>query len=60
MMKSNGPRTEPWGDTALQEDMCQEDGLFSRLTRKQRDDRYDLIRTSSEQSHGYQTRRRGG
>ena len=60
MMKSNGPITEPWWDTALQEDMCQEDGLFSRLTRKQRDDRYDLIRTSSEQSHGYQTRRRGG
>ena len=40
MTKSNGPRTEPWGTP--QEDVCQEDRSVSHLTRKQRDDRYDL------------------
>ena len=40
MTKSSGPRTEPWGTP--QEDVYQEDRSVSHLTRKQRDDRYDL------------------
>jgi len=40
MTKSSGPRTEPW--ETPQEDVCQEDRSLSHLTRKQRDDRYDL------------------
>ena len=40
MMKSSGPRTEPWGTP--QEEVCQEDRSVSHFTRKQRDDRYDL------------------
>jgi len=40
MTKSSGPRTEPWG--TLQEDVRQEDRSVTHLTRKRRDDRYDL------------------
>ena len=40
MTKSSGPRTEPCGTS--QEDVYQEDRSVSHLTRKQRDDRYDL------------------
>ena len=40
MMKSSGPRTQPWGTP--QEDVCQEDRSVTHLTRKERDDRYDL------------------
>jgi len=36
----SGPRREPWGTP--QEDVYQEDRSVSHLTRKQRDDRYDL------------------
>jgi len=47
MTKSSGPRTEPWGTP--QEDVCQEDrSVFSHLTRKQRDDRYDLNQQRTE------------
>ena len=46
MTKSSGPRTEPWG-TPL-EDVYQEDRSVSHLTRKQRDDRYDLNRLRTE------------
>jgi len=40
MKKSSGPRTKHWGTP--QEDVYQEDRSVSHLTRKQRDDRYDL------------------
>ena len=40
MTKSSGPRTEPWGTP--QKDVYQEDRSVSHLTRKQRDERYDL------------------
>jgi len=40
MTKSSGPRTEPW--RTPQEDVYQEDRSVSHLTRKQRDDRYDI------------------
>jgi len=40
MTKSSGPRTEPWG--TLQEDVRQEDRSVTHLTRKRRDNRYDL------------------
>ena len=40
MMKSSGPRIEPW--ETPQEDVYQEDRSVSHFTRKQRDDRYDL------------------
>jgi len=40
MTKSSAPRTEPWGTP--QEDVYQEERSVSHLTRKQRDDRYDL------------------
>ena len=46
MTKSSGPRTEPWGTP--QEEMCQEDRSVSHLTRKQRDDRYDLNELRTE------------
>ena len=46
MTKSNGPRTEPWGTP--QEDVYQEDRSVSHLTRKQRDDRYDLNQLRTE------------
>jgi len=46
MTKSSGPRTEPWG--APQEDVYQMDGSVSHLTRKQRDDRYDLNQLRTE------------
>ena len=39
-------RTEPW--VTPHEDVYQEDRLFSYLTRKQRDDRYDLIQLRTE------------
>jgi len=42
----SGPRTEPWGTP--QEDVCQEDRSVSHLTRKQRDDRYDLNQLRTE------------
>ena len=54
MTKSSGPRTEHWGTP--REDVYQEDRSVSHLTRRQRDDRYDL----NQQSHGYQTRIRNG
>ena len=46
MMKSSGPRTEPWGTP--QEDVCQEDRSVSHLTRKQRVDRYCLNQLRTE------------
>jgi len=46
MTKNNGPRTEPWGTP--QEDEYQEDRSVSHLTRKQRDDRYDLSQQRTE------------
>jgi len=46
MTKISGPRTEPWG--TLQEDLYQEDRSVSHLTRKQRDDRYDLNQLRTE------------
>ena len=46
MMKSSGPRTEPWGTP--QEEVCQEDRSVSHFTRKQRDDRYDLNQLRTE------------
>jgi len=46
MTKSSGPRTEPWGTP--QEDVYQEDRSVSHLTRKQRDDRYDLNQLRTE------------
>jgi len=45
--KSSGPKTEPWGTP--QEDMYyQEDRSVSHLTRKQRDDKYDLNQLRTE------------
>ena len=46
MTKSSGPRTETWGTP--QEDVYQEDRSVSHLTRKQRDDRYDLNQLRTE------------
>ena len=46
MTKSSGPRTEPWGTP--QEDVCQEDRSVTHLTRKGRDDRYDLNQLRTE------------
>jgi len=46
MTKISGPRTEPWGPP--QEDVYQEDRSVSHLTRKQRDDRYDLNQLRTE------------
>jgi len=46
MTKSSGPRTEPWGTP--QEDVYQKDRSVSHLTRKQRDDRYDLNQLRTE------------
>ena len=46
MTKSSGPRTEPWGTP--QEDVNQKDRSVSHLTRKQRDDRYDLSQQRTE------------
>ena len=46
MTKSIGPRIEPWGTP--QEDVYQEDRSVSHLTRKQRDDRYDLNQQRTE------------
>ena len=48
MTKSSGPRTEPW--RTPQEDEYQEDRSVSHLTRKQRDDRYDLNQLRTEPS----------
>ena len=50
MTKSSGPRTEPWGTP--QEEVYQE---VSHLTRKPRDDRYDLkqLRTEPWIPNGY-------
>jgi len=57
MTKSSGPRTEPWGTP--QEDVYQEERSVLHLTRKQRDDRYDLNQLRKK-SHEYQTRMRDG
>jgi len=46
MTKSSGPGTEPSGTP--QEDVYQEDRSVSHLTRKQRDDRYDLNQLRKE------------
>jgi len=46
MTKNSGPRTELWGTP--QEDVYQEDRSVSHLTRKQRDDRYDLNQLRTE------------
>jgi len=46
MTKSSGPRTEHWGTP--QAEVCQEDKSVSHLTRKQRDDRYDLNHLRTE------------
>jgi len=46
MTKSSGPGTEPWGTP--QEYVYQEDRSVSHLTRKQRDDRYDLNQLRKE------------
>jgi len=46
MTKSSGPRTEPWGTS--QEDVYQEDRSVSHLTRKRRDDRYNLNQLRTE------------
>jgi len=46
MTKNSGRRTELWGTP--QEDVCQEDRSVSHLTRKQRDDRYDLNQLRTE------------
>ena len=46
MTKSSGPRTEPWGTP--QEDVCQEERSVTHLTRKGRDDRYDLNQLRTE------------
>ena len=49
MTKSSGPRTEPWGSCGTpQEDACQEDRSVTHLTRKKRDDRYDLNQLRTE------------
>ena len=46
MTKRSGPRTEPWG--TLQKDVCQEDRSVTHLTRKGRDERYDLNQLRTE------------
>jgi len=46
MTKSSGPRTEPRGTP--QEDVYQEDRSVTHLTRKGRDDRYDLNQLRTE------------
>ena len=46
MTKSSEPRTEPWGTP--QEDVCQEDKSVTHLTRKGRDDRYNLNQLRTE------------
>jgi len=46
MMKSKGPRTQPW--ETQHEDVYQEDRLLSHLTQKQRDDRYDVNQLRTE------------
>ena len=46
MTKSSAPRTEPWGTP--QKDVYQDDRSVSHLTRKQRDDRYDLNQLRTE------------
>jgi len=49
MTKSSGPRTEPWKAWGTpQEDVCQEDRSVTHLSRKERDDRYDLNQLKTE------------
>ena len=45
MTKSSGPRTEPWGTP---QELCQEHRSVTHLTRKRRDDRYDLNQLRTE------------
>jgi len=56
MIKSSGPRTEPWGTP--QEEACQEDRSVSHSTRKQQDDIYDLNQLRTEPSIPNQDERR--
>ena len=56
MTKSSGPRTEPWGTP--QEDVCLEDRSVTHLTRKGRDDRYDLNQLRTEPWMSNQDERR--
>ena len=56
MMKSKRPRTEP--RRTLQEDIYQEDKLFSLWHGSNK--MTDMTWNSWKQSHGYQTRMRGG
>ena len=51
MTKSSGPRTEPWGTP-------QEDRSVTHLTRKGRDDRYDLNQLRTEPWMANQDERR--